>query len=357
MENITLYFRQGSSDKVYQAAIEPKDGGFTVNFAYGRRGSTLNTGTKTQAPVSHAEAKSIFDKLVKEKTAKGYTPGTDGTPYQQTAKADQITGIHCQLLNPIEEEQVGTFIEDPAFWMQEKWDGRRLLIRKQDDVITGINRLGLAVALPQTLHNDAKACPLDFIIDGEAVGDKLTAFDVLLIGDEEIGGLRYAERHLRLMNLLASFQRSAITMVETHYTAGQKREVFDRLKFDNAEGVVFKHIDAPYIAGRPSTGGSQLKYKFCETASFVVGKVNAKRSVSLMLLAGRNLTAAGNVTIPPNHEIPKAGQIVECRYLYAFKESGCIYQPVYLGARDDIPPQECTASQLKFKSESETRAA
>jgi len=45
METITLYFRQGSSDKIYQAAIEPKDGGYTVNFAYGRRGSTLSTGT------------------------------------------------------------------------------------------------------------------------------------------------------------------------------------------------------------------------------------------------------------------------------------------------------------------------
>ena len=357
MESITLYFKHGSSDKIYQASIQPTDAGYVVNFAYGRRGGTLNTGTKTQSPVSHAEAKAIFDKLVKEKTAKGYTPGADGTPYQQTEKANQTTGIHCQLLNPIEEEQVGTFIEDPAFWMQEKWDGRRLLIRKQDDVVTGINRLGLAVALSQTLYNDAKACSVDFIIDGEAVGDMLTAFDVLLIGDEEIGGLRYAERHLRLMNLLAFFQRSAITMVETHYTAGQKREAFDRLKFENAEGVVFKHIDAPYIAGRPTSGGSQLKYKFCETASFVAGKVNAKRSVSLMLFAGRNLTAAGNVTIPPNHEIPKAGQIVECRYLYAFKESGCIYQPVYLGVRGDIPEEECTKAQLKFKSESETRAA
>jgi bifunctional non-homologous end joining protein LigD len=207
--------------------------------------------------------------------------------------------------------------------------------------------------LPQTLHNDAKACSVDFIIDGEAVGDMLTAFDVLRIGDEEIGGLRYAERHLRLMNLLASFQRSAITMVETHYTADQKRETFDRLKFDHAEGVVFKHIDAPYIAGRPASGGSQLKYKFCETASFVVGKVNAKRSVSLMLFAGKNLTAAGNVTIPPNHEIPKAGQIVECRYLYALKESGCIYQPVYLGGRGDIPEEECTTTQLKFKAETQ----
>ena len=36
MERITLYFRQGSSDKVYQASIEPADGAYAVRFAYGR---------------------------------------------------------------------------------------------------------------------------------------------------------------------------------------------------------------------------------------------------------------------------------------------------------------------------------
>ena len=80
MENTTLYFKQGSSDKVYQAAIEPKDGGYIVTFAYGRRGATLTTGTKTQSPVNYDEAKIICDKLIREKTAKGYTPGEDGTP-------------------------------------------------------------------------------------------------------------------------------------------------------------------------------------------------------------------------------------------------------------------------------------
>jgi bifunctional non-homologous end joining protein LigD len=35
MEQITLYYRQGSSDKVYQASIVPQDGGYVVNFAYG----------------------------------------------------------------------------------------------------------------------------------------------------------------------------------------------------------------------------------------------------------------------------------------------------------------------------------
>ena len=40
---------------------------------------------------------------------------------------------------------------------------------------------------------------------------------------------------------------------------------------------------------------------------------------------------------------------MECRYLYAFKESGSIYQPVYLGAREDIRAEECTTTQLKLK--------
>jgi hypothetical protein len=62
MESITLYFREGSSDKVYSASIDPKDGGHVVNFAYGRRGSTLNTGTKTPAPVDYQAANTVFDR-------------------------------------------------------------------------------------------------------------------------------------------------------------------------------------------------------------------------------------------------------------------------------------------------------
>jgi bifunctional non-homologous end joining protein LigD len=348
MENITLYFKQGSSDKIYQASLEPKDGGYVVNFAYGRRGSTLTTGTKTSTAVDYDAAKAIYDKLVKEKTAKGYTPGESGTPYQHSEKT--TTGIHCQLLNPIGDDDIAKLLNDPAYWMQEKMDGRRLLIRKQGDIITGINRLGLAVALPEPLLKCCGNCEVDFIIDGEAIGDMLCAFDALLIDDEEIGGCRYGERYLRLMNLLASFCHPNIHLLETHFTIEQKLRAFDRMKADNCEGVVFKQLDAPYIAGRPASGGSQLKFKFCETASFITGNWNAKRSIGLLLFDGEKIKPAGNVTIPPNDELPNAGQVVECRYLYAFRESGAIYQPVYLGPRDDITFEECTTAQLKYKA-------
>jgi len=351
MDHVTLYFKQGSSDKVYQASIQPKDGGYVVEFAYGRRGTTLQTGTKTQTPVAYDEAKAIYHKLIEEKIAKGYTPGEDGTPYQGTAKENQSTGIHCQLLNPVEEDQVEKLIADPGWWMQEKFDGRRLLIRKVGDQITGINRLGLTIALPQPLVAEACNCGLDFILDGEGTGDTLHVFDVLRIGDEEVTGLRYGERYLRCMNLLASFQHRHIQLVHTVFLHQQKAALLHQLKTSGAEGVVFKQIDAPYQAGRPSSGGTQLKYKFCATASFIVGKVNAKRSIGLLLFTGDRISAAGNVTIPPSHEIPTTGQVVECRYLYAFRESGSIYQPVYLGARDDIRAEECTTAQLKYRQE------
>jgi bifunctional non-homologous end joining protein LigD len=349
MESITLYFKQGGSDKVYQVRLEPAGEGWVVNFAYGRRGSTMTTGTKTPTAVNYDAAKAIYDQLVNEKKAKGYTRDEDGTPYQHSDKTN--TGIHCQLLNAIDEEEANKLIADPCWSMQEKIDGRRLILHKQGDEIIGINRLGLEVALPKTLIDAAKNCPLDYTIDGEGINDWLFAFDLLAVDGDDIREWRFADRYLRLMNLLASFHHHCIGIVQTATNQRDKVVMMDRLHEDKCEGVVFKHVDGHYVPGRPNSGGTQLKYKFCETASFIVASVNGKRSVKLKLLNGKSFVDAGNVTVPANHTIPAPGSVVEVRYLYAFKESGCIYQPVFLGVRDDIGPAECLVSQLKYKAE------
>ena len=83
--------------------------------------------------------------------------------------------------------------------------------------------------------------------------------------------------------------------------------------------------------------------------SAVVAKINAQRSVEIRLLGKDGWVSAGNVTIPPNQDIPRVGWVVEVRYLYAFPESGIVYQPVYLGKRPDVEPTECLVAQLKFK--------
>lgn len=348
-ETITLYYREGPSDKVYQACIRPKDNGFMVHLAYGRRGSMLNTGSKTQTPIEYQIAKGIYDKLVREKMSKGYLPGID-TPQQVPAVGPKLpSGIQCQLLNPIAEIQAELLIASPDYWMQEKMDGRRLLIKKEGDIITGINRLGFNSPVPEMISKSAAKYKGNFILDGEAVGETLHAFDLLSISGEDMRKLRFAVRFLRLQDLLRSFKHPHIRIVATHCTP-EKSGMYAQFKREGKEGVVFKHIDAFYIPGRPSAGGDQLKYKFYETASFIVAKMNDKRSVSLILFEDEKVRLAGNVTIPPNHDIPPPGTVVECRYLYAFKESGSIYQPVYLGARDDIRAAECTTTQLKYKA-------
>src|SRR5690349_944319 len=56
-----LYFREGGSDKEYHARIEAKEDGFVVNFAYGKRGAALSTGTKTSSPTTLENATKIYE--------------------------------------------------------------------------------------------------------------------------------------------------------------------------------------------------------------------------------------------------------------------------------------------------------
>jgi bifunctional non-homologous end joining protein LigD len=152
------------------------------------------------------------------------------------------------------------------------------------------------------------------------------------------------------MNLLASGQQRHIHYANTAWKAAEKEQLLVMLKEQGKEGIVFKRCDASYVAGRPSSGGMQLKHKFYATLSALVGTINAKRSIELQLFADSGLVSAGNVTIPPNKPIPKVGQVVDVRYLYAFKESGCLYQPTFLGVRSDVLQTECITGQLKFKN-------
>jgi bifunctional non-homologous end joining protein LigD len=355
MEQITLYYREGSSDKVYQASITPKDGGYVVHFAYGRRGSTLQTGTKTQSPVSLEKARSIYDKLLNEKLGKGYTPGEDGTPYQHTDKANEVSGIMPQLLNAIGDVQVKEFIKDDLFVSQEKFDGRRLLIRKEGATIDAINRKGLLCGLPSPVVLEVREIPGDCIIDGEAVGDVFWVFDILKLHGADLRSQPYRDR-LFALNQMVSREFGFLKLADTAHGREEKAALLERMKRENREGVVFKHLDAPYTAGRPNFGGTQFKYKLYATASFIVGKINEKRSVTLKLSDGNSFITVGNVTIPPNHQIPVVGEIVEVRYLYAYR-GGSIYQPVYLGARTDITAEDCVISQLKYKAVTEEQAA
>ena len=354
MESITLYYRDGRSDKVYQASIEPKGSGFVVNFAYGRRGSTMTTGTKTQSPVSYEEAQKIHSKLIREKMAKGYTPGEDGTPYS-SAENNKPSGITPQLLNPVDEGELDGLLDSPDHYLQQKHDGNRLILRKSEEPVEGINRRGLICGIPEPVIKAAGKIEGTWTLDGEAVGDVFFVFDILELEGLDLRPQPYSKRLVVLLNLLMGAQQNTIRWSDPWIDPVQKRRRFHDLQNEFAEGVVFKHKDAPYNSGRPASGGAQLKYKFVETASVLVTTINEQRSIGIGFIDRPGTT--GNVSIPINHKIPQIGSVVEVRYLYAMPESYALYQPVYLGEREDIDPSECVFGQLKFRKPPEREAA
>lgn len=350
-ESTTLYYRQGSSDKIYQVAVEASGDGFVVTFAYGRRGSTLSTGAKTADPVPLAQAMQIYSRLVKEKTTKGYARGESGSPYQHTDKAGRATGVLPQLLNAVEECDTPKYIADAQYWAQEKFDGRRVLIRRAGDSIIGINRLGLMIDLPEPIAAHARQLQSQqWLIDGEALGETFHAFDALESAGVDLRVQPYVKRTAALTKIVGQKNDAAIRLVETAKSADAKQGMLGRLKGANKEGIVFKRHLAPHTPGRPASGGDWLKVKFTATASCIVAKTHGgKRSVGLELIDGGRRVGVGNVTIPVNHAIPEPGRIIDVRYLYAYP-GGSLCQPVYLCRRDDVRLEDCRLSQLKLKA-------
>ena len=150
--------------------------------------------------MSLAEAIKVFDKLIASKLAKGYRAlGGSFTPYRQIDDAGRDSGIRCQLLNPVDVSEVSRLLTGTSHCMQEKHDGRRLLVRKQGDEITGINRRGLFVAIPEPIRQAVEQIPYDVLIDGEAVGETLHAFDLLEVKGNDLRQRRYLDRHSGLI--------------------------------------------------------------------------------------------------------------------------------------------------------------
>lgn len=352
-EPVTLQYRDVRSDKIYRVSLEPEGESYHVVFAFGRRGNTFQIGRKTTTPVALEEAGGILERLVASKLAKGYTPLPGGAPFSGTADAGRDSGLRPQLLNPVDEARLQTLLDDTVHVMQQKYDGKRLLLRKADGILIAANRRGLEIPVPAEIALVARDLPGDWVIDGEAVADRLHAFDILESDGRDLRPCRYDERRTALCSLL--FRAGLwICPVPTATAPGEKSALFRLLKREGAEGVVFKRIDAPYVPGRPASGGGMLKHKFVESASCIVLAPNpAKRSVALVLYDRGNPIEVGNVTIPPNHPVPTPGAVVEVRYLYAFP-GGSLYQSVYLGPRPDIEPEECALDQLKFKREPAT---
>lgn len=358
-ESIALFYQNEGSDKEYHVHLKSQDAMWIVEIQYGKRGSALRTALKTKSPIAYDEAKKAYDKIVRDQLKDGYTPSETGAAYQSTPKEKLFTGNIPQLLNPVAEEDFETYLKDSNYFLQEKFDGERLMLRKDAGKVEGSNRNGLLIATPILFEEALNSLPCkQCLLDNEWLGNRFACFDLLELDGVDLRPLPAIERKAKLDALLAQSTHEAFIHVHTATDEASKRALHDLVKSANGEGVVAKRADSVYKPGRPNSGGDQLKRKFVESCTLVVtGHHRTKRSISVGgYSADGALVELGSVTIPPNHEIPDIKGIVEVQYLYAYKD-GSIYQPVYKGPRRDQGLEACVTSQLKYKSDGPATAA
>ena len=339
----TLWCTDGGSDKEYRIHLTATGDAWDVSYENGRRGRALQGGNKTSTPVPFAQAEKIFDKILREKIAKGYTQQADGKRFAGTTFEARDSGLAPMLPSPIDLADLELLLSDNAWIGQPKFDGENRIVVITTENITGVNRKGLFTPIPVTWDTvGSGASPGRTVICGEQVGDRLVAFDIIEHCGIDLRSRSYDDRHVYLVNACAFILWIDVAPYAHGRTA--KTAMLRQIELAHGEGIVFKRLFTPFETGRSS---HSLKYKFEETATFIVTATNEQRSVKLGLIGpnGR-IEDLGSVTIPANRSIPDVGELVEASFMYRF-EDGALMQPKFLGSRGDIDRADCVTSQIR----------
>ena len=368
VRSIQLFYQEGSSDKVYHAAIVQNDGAYTVTVEWGRRGTSLNQGSKAvNVPLAAAQKK--FDSLVREKRNKGYEEVTSDVqpaavaPPEGKGSGSKVggkrakVGVGAQLLTAIEDDELAKFLGDDAMLAQQKIDGMRVLAHVLPGELLVTNRDGQRTKVALDAFEGLAYLPHGTIVVGELLDDGYWLFDVLAVGGDDVRGRGYLERWKLLDEELEPALSGDVRIVPVAHGKAAKQKLHDRLRKAGAEGIVFKHRDAPYTAGRPASGGPQRKHKFVKSADVVILE-NAGNAYLMAVYDGRSLFEVGKVFAGTTNATRKQldaalakGQrpVCEVRYLYATDEHQ-LFQPVFVGVRDDKGAKECLRAQLVVTS-------
>jgi bifunctional non-homologous end joining protein LigD len=369
---VELFFQEGNSDKLYIAeVIVHDDGTCSVRVQWGRRGSSLSVGNKA-VRVSRAAADKTLDKLVREKTNKGYQhitadtapaavapPEGEGSGSKAGNKKRPQVGPKAQLLNPIDDDELDRFLHDDGWVAQQKLDGIRILATVLSDRVLPTNRDGQqSDTVDAAVLAGLDALEVGTIVDGEVIGDRYWVFDVLKVGERDVTSLGVVERWQILDDELSPGFSGNIEVLPLREGTAHKRALYEQMVAQSAEGLVFKQRHAPYTAGRPSSGGPQRKHKLVKACDVIVTENagNAYTMVVLDTVAGKvkrhvvgkvfagttNGTRAWLDALLADGEEP----VCEVKYLYATDDDQ-LYQPVFVRVRDDKSASGCTRSQLQ----------
>lgn len=245
------------------------------------------------------------------------------------------------------------YIVNSTWVAEQKLDGHRIILRCQD----GLKPL----ALTRGGNPYTKKLPVDiadgippgrWVLDGELCGDTYWVFDLLDANGLVSESTPLSERREVLEAFMTLVNTPKIKLVPQATTESAKRELFDRLREEGAEGVMFKRKDGLYYPGARSK--DVLKAKFVETADVVVMALRDDGKDSVALGAydeNMQLVPVGRASLIGKEKkgVFQIGDVLEVRYLYMGSNSR-MYQPTILKRRDDKIAPECRTDQFKHVS-------
>ena len=254
-------------------------------------------------------------------------------------------GRSPHLPERISRAEAEKFLHDDDWGVEEKMDGRHLLLRSRQGVVTGGSKGGLQARVPLTIADTLKPFG-DIETDGEDVYGDYHAFNLLSVGTTDYTRLTKAEAHDALVALPNS---AALRVVPLIKGTAAKLAYVKEIEARGGEGFIVTRLSARY-----GEEGSMFKVQFRAQNAFIVGgrRNEEKSSVEVFVLReDGSRRSMGFVTVKANQTFPKPDEIVEVKYLYAYRGDGKLHQPELLSPRDDATHADCQEGKLRFKAE------
>ena len=261
----------------------------------------------------------------------------------------------CQLLTPIDDgTDAAARVLDPNYGVQQKFDGRRILLHVERTSVTAYNREGRPYdRMSKDILTEAKRfsvfAPLLFDAEWIREINSLYCFDLIELEGIDLRPNTFIDRIAYLTRAFKHHETTLIHQARTEVEQEGKVALVTQIWDWNLEGIAAKRLDSPYFIGRSP---HNYKYKRTHDASFLVIRRNQKASVDLGLFDDNNrLITVGSVQIRDKRfGAVTEGTILDVRYMHAFRNSNQIYQPRMLRIRDDLRPDSCLLSQLRYKA-------
>ena len=238
-------------------------------------------------------------------------------------------------------DEAARYIVSDRFWMQQKCDGERLVVRRRREHLEAWNKLGHAIPVPPKLKPALLAFPVsEFVLDGEYERSVYHCWDLFDAGGVDLATYGYGVRYRVLQTLGPS---PFIQILPSWTKANEKERMGFELLRIGVEGVVFKDSEAPYKPGR---AGQHFKLKFEKTATVRIQSVDPLRDRAVIeMLDGNDWREVSGIKVKRGTLNP--GDFIEVRYLSA-SEGRRLVQPVFVRVRTDVSETDCSMDQIEF---------